>query len=791
MPRVPSEFVPQVPLQDGQMPAYQAPEVVPMRSFAGEQQAEMGTAMRNTGNVVWRIGQIIADEINEARVKESDVQLANAANTILRGEQGYFTHKGKAAEDQFGSAESALNEAANSILDGLDNDAQKAVFRQIAARNLNQWKGSMADYRNREVRDYNIGTSIARKDMYVDAAVQEIGVNGRTQQYEVDAQVAIRSTQEAMMLQGIPLGSPMMQEAEKKVWMSIASGSVRRMADSRMYQRALDYLEEEQRSGRLSEKDVGAMRSGLLERRRGQMAGELAYSIKNSGTFESESGTGNYRMPVDSGDVQVTTDENKRMKYSVLADTPIHAPTDAVVEDVGEDGVTLRASDGTIMHFNGVGRPMVTQGQKVNQRAVIGIPRQSEDGRAEFTYTMTRNGVVLSPTNPNTLPIGLGKQEFKPPTSLSEALSLANQIPDQDLRKDTLAELRNLYAQDAERYQAERIDAIVGVKSQIAQQMEAEKDLPMEQRRIVTRTQVIEALGDKRLFLTDKDIQDIVDMTPTPQYVDLMFQAGRLTPEQLKNYADVVSPADYARMQAALTNPQYQEYRITQEELDEIFTEVGMSDYVNPKKGSRFETESINVRRNVNDLIRNIQVEKGRKLTREEREGAIKDALGVHVWKKGAMFWAPERAMVSASTEADKRPVRGKKADGSDEDYATYKARLDEWRSRSGAVARFGETEERIPVAQVRSAMTELAIIGQPVTYEYAVPTARAMEMMADARIPGDQIRRVLRDTANMDPNARALAVEYLMLQNRAVTTQSVIAADNELKAGAGKGKRR
>ena len=45
MPRIPSEFVPGAALQDGALPPVQAPgEVVPMRSYAGEQQAEMGNS---------------------------------------------------------------------------------------------------------------------------------------------------------------------------------------------------------------------------------------------------------------------------------------------------------------------------------------------------------------------------------------------------------------------------------------------------------------------------------------------------------------------------------------------------------------------------------------------------------------------------------------------------------------------------------------------------------------------------------------------------------------------------
>jgi hypothetical protein len=776
MPRVPSQFVPQVAPQDGGTPPVQATEVVPMRSFAGEQQAQMGQAMTQLGNVTWRIGQIIQDEVNEAKIKESEVQLGNYANEILRGRDGYFNTEGKLAEDRFPEFESALNESANKILDSLDNDMQKSMFRTLAARNLSNWKGAMADHRNRKVRDYNINSTIARADMYVDNAATELAERGRTGSFDVTSSMAIKSIQDAMMLRGVPLGSPMMKEAEQNVWAGIANLAVRKMSESRMYERALDYLTQEQRNGHLSERKANDLRAPLIERRRAQMAPEIAFSIKNSGTIESESGTGNYVMPVTGGDIQITTDANKRYKYSVLPDTPVNSPTDGTVTGVSDDGteITVQSSDGTSMRFTGMGKVMVRKGQEVAQNAIIGLPARDGD-RASFQYEMHRGNVVIDPAKPNTLPVVINREGGRTgaPTSLAEALAIANQIPDQELRKAVIAETRNLYAYDGEQFNARRMDAISNAKLWAAEFLLRQRNNPEGQQQVITRSMLIEQMsGRGREFMTDEDIQSIVDMTGTPAYVLNEWESRRMTIDEInRKYADIVAPEDLRKMRKESENPKFQEFRIVQDELDEILGELNMTSYVNPEKGSTEEAAALAIRRNVNEMVRRAQVDRGQPLEASEREKIIKDALGIHVWKKGTVWWYPQRAM--EETYLDEDAFQPKREGETDDEY---RLRLDKWRTDAEEVIRTPDNM-RVPAWQVREAMFEIAAAGERINYEESVvPVARMMNMMDNRSVSSDEMRRIMRVTAgNMTPNQRTRAIEDLFNREEPITAESVM----------------
>jgi murein DD-endopeptidase MepM/ murein hydrolase activator NlpD len=783
MPRVPSQFVPQVGLQDGALPPVQPAEVVPMRSFAGEQQQQMGQSMERLGNVTWRIGQIIEDEMNEARIKEAEIQLGTAATNILRGQNGYFTTDGRLAEDAFMPAADALDSEATRIRDSLDNDMQRATFTQLAQRNLLQWKGSMADHRNRKVREYNIGTSVARADMYADAATAELATRGRTNAFDVDAAVAIKSIQEAMMLQGVPLGSPQMIEAEQKVWGKIATNGVKQMADARMYQSALEYLDEERDAGHISESVYTGLRAPLLDRRRQQVGEDYAYSIKNSGTLESSAGTGNFINPVLSGDVEVTTSPEKRIRYSVLPNTPIHAPSNATVVAVDGDTLTLRASDGTRMHFYGVGTVNVEKGQKVRQNMIIGTPKRSEDGRAAFEYAMTRNDISIMPSNPNRIPIvgADGKEvEFRPPTDLAEALGIANMIPDREERRTAIAALNNLYAYDAAQFAARRMSGIADAKLWVADLMAKEAEKPTGEALVVTRKMVTDYAREKGHlpYMTLEDIQSIVEDTPTPDWIKARFESRDMTMQELERYADVIDPREFAEMRQKLNDPALQEYRIAQEELEEIFLEIGMDSYVNPAKDSKEEKAAITIRRNVNDLIRRAQ-SGAAKLDRESRERIIKEALAVHVWKPGPWYfpiWEGTRAMELQMSDASARPQM---RDG--ESAAAYELRLDAWTRNAEARIRAEGDSREIPAWQVREAIFEIAAAGERIQYEGSVvPVARMLTFMSDANVPSDEMRRVMRVTAGrMTPAERTAAVESLVQRNEAVNADSVMEEHN------------
>jgi len=113
MPQVPTSFVPQVGVSgEGANVQFVAPGVAPMQNLAAEQQIELGRTTQSVGQTLWRIGQIMTDDINSARAKQADTQFLDAANEILRGKQGYMYSRGQDAETQFQAAQDALAERA-------------------------------------------------------------------------------------------------------------------------------------------------------------------------------------------------------------------------------------------------------------------------------------------------------------------------------------------------------------------------------------------------------------------------------------------------------------------------------------------------------------------------------------------------------------------------------------------------------------------------------------------------------------------------------------------------------
>ena len=156
MPQVPTSFVPQVGVSgEGASVQFVAPGVAPMQNLAAEQQVELGRTTQSVGQTLWRIGQIMTDDINSARAKQADSQFLDAANEILRGQQGYMYSRGQDAESRFQAAQDALAERAQAIQDSLDNNVQRQMFQQATARNLSNFRTQMYGHRNEQVVKWN------------------------------------------------------------------------------------------------------------------------------------------------------------------------------------------------------------------------------------------------------------------------------------------------------------------------------------------------------------------------------------------------------------------------------------------------------------------------------------------------------------------------------------------------------------------------------------------------------------------------------------------------------------
>lgn len=483
MPTVPTSFVPQVsPQGDGGMVPLQAPPVEGVRNALPEQQIRFGEAMRGAGNVSFRIGQQLQDSIDEAAAKAADVELSQFSNNILRGKDGYLGLQGKDADTRYEETNSAILSAANGIQSRLKNKTQVELFNQSASRNIVQFQGQMGAHWNNEVPKYLAMESNARAIQSSQDAINSYSFSDAG--YVESTAKAKAETAKGLSYLGIYEGSAQYDQSMKKVSSGITAGVVSRLMDENSYQEGLYYLEEQNKSKLIDEPTYQSLRSGLIANRDRQMVIELTYAIRNGYPLTAPSGTGNYSTPVVGGEI-VSFSENEYTKdgkkvlsgltLEVSSGTQIRSPGRSTVEDYkeGSSTVTLRNEDGTQFHFQGIVPLNIKNGDKIARNQIIGVAMDDKEnpGKANLTYSFTKDGKLKDPQNANVLVENVDVPETN---TLQSQLARARQIPNLEMRNQVESSLRQEYARDAALY----ADAYNDLKFQIYNMYAAGTEIP-------------------------------------------------------------------------------------------------------------------------------------------------------------------------------------------------------------------------------------------------------------------------------------------------------------------------
>ena len=483
MPTVPTSFVPQVsPQGDGGMVPLQAPPVEGVRNALPEQQIRFGEAMRSAGNVSFRIGQQLQDSIDEAAAKAADVELSQFSNNILRGKDGYLGLQGKDADTRYEETNSAILSAANGIQSRLKNKTQVELFNQSASRNIVQFQGQMGAHWNNEVPKYLAMESNARA---IQSSQDAINLRSFSDAGYVESTAKAKAeTAKGLSYLGIYEGSAQYDQSMKKVSSGITAGVVSRLMDENSYQEGLYYLEEQNKSKLIDEPTYQSLRSGLIANRDRQMRIELTYAIRNGYPLTTRSGTGNYSTPVVGGEI-VSFSENEYTKdgkkvlsgltLEVSSGTQIRSPGRSTVEDYteGSSTVTLRNEDGTQFHFQGIVPLNIKNGDKIARNQIIGMAMDDKEnpGKANLTYSFTKDGKLKDPQNANVLVENVDVPETN---TLQSQLARARQIPNLEMRNQVELSLRQEYARDAALY----ADAYNDLKFQIYNMYAAGTEIP-------------------------------------------------------------------------------------------------------------------------------------------------------------------------------------------------------------------------------------------------------------------------------------------------------------------------
>jgi hypothetical protein len=629
MPTVPTSFVPQVsPQGDGGMVPLQAPPVEGVRNALPEQQIRFGEAMRSAGNVSFRIGQQLQDSIDEAAAKAADVELSQFSNNILRGKDGYLGLQGKDADTRYEETNSAILSAANGIQSRLKNKTQVELFNQSASRNIVQFQGQMGAHWNNEVPKYLAMESNARAIQSSQDAINSY--SSFSNAYLESIAKAEAETATGLSYLGIYKGSAQYDQSMKKVRSGITAGVVSRLMDENSYQDGLYYLEEQNKSKLIDEPTYQSLRSGLIANRDRQMRIELTYAIRNGYPLTTPSGTGNYSTPVVGGEIvsfsenEYSTKDGKKvlsgLTLEVGSGTQIRSPGRSTVKDYEEGGstVTLRNEDGTQFHFQGIVPLNIKQGDKIARNQIIGVAMDDKEnpGKANLTYSFTKDGKLKDPQNANDLVEDVGGPKIN---TLQDQLARARQIPNLEMRNQVESSLRQEYAQDVDAFNKAYNENKLAIYN-----MYAAGVLPNQEKEFEKRFAFLTP-DDRQKFNAPINAQKQEQASLNAELE--ITQAGGPTPELLEKHSGNLTGPKLIAYMKQMQTVRSSSASFDQEKFGLLLRQNGLAAYANPKEDDKLK--ALQMRDAVNTEIQRQMDFTGKEPSNEEKQrimmGVIKD----------------------------------------------------------------------------------------------------------------------------------------------------------------------
>jgi len=285
MPTVPTTFVPQVaPQVGGDIGQFQAPQIATAENLAAQQEVRFGQAMTQAGNVAFRVGSAIQDDIDDANAKAADTWMLTNANDLLRGQNGYLRSVGKSAVDGFQGTQEALVALGQQALDRTTNDTQKRMLEPVIARNMMTFQTQLLDHYQRETKVYAIGEAKARADMRVQLAIQDASnrdVPGS--EYRVNEGLALQEITRAGELSGFAPDSAQMTALKQGITTSITQGVVNRMMMDNEYDAAYKFTREQIKGGMVEREAGDRLMTAIDANRDRWMVGDYTSNILQYG----------------------------------------------------------------------------------------------------------------------------------------------------------------------------------------------------------------------------------------------------------------------------------------------------------------------------------------------------------------------------------------------------------------------------------------------------------------------------------------------------------------------------
>ena len=627
MPTVPTSFVPQADIssQAGVAP-FEATPGQPAQNLAAGQTVELGNALVQAGNVEYRIGAIMQDNLNDGNAKQAETQWLTQAQDMLRGQNGYFNAYGKDADTNYQATQDALSASANSVMDGLGNDTQKAMFMQAASRNMAQFRGQMLEHKSREAMRFAANESQARAVNYISNAVNEYQSRGQVDQdgqpvgaFNASAMTAINETREYAKSVGIPLNSFQMLEMERGVTTAITGGVVNRLMLNDEYKAALDYVVSQKENGLIDEKAAQSLLTSVSANRDRQMSSELDESISLYGTLTTPAGTSNFTTPVKGGLMTLVTRPGKDgatlpvgVSITAEAETPIVSPSDGiVVSKIGEETV-IRMDDGSEVTFVGVGKinneDQLFEGKRLKRDDLIGAFAENQP----LSYRIVRNGEPIDIGSVNSLIPTMNSDAARRPQTEEEALAIAGLIDRREIRDVVKQKISQRWSRDRAMAAQENQRVVEAVTR--AQLADPNAAIPPAMFAALTPDQQSDALRYTRKA-NDMDVMLQIAENPSILTREFVFaNKSKLTNETFIKLLDQVGSGKLieATVDADLVN---------------ATLAVGNIELT--------KEQSLQMRVNIEKKIYEMQSDTGKKLDRDQKQMIIDRTIADTVYKPG------------------------------------------------------------------------------------------------------------------------------------------------------------
>jgi len=647
MPTVPSNFVPQADMQGGGEVPLQAPGVEPVRNLAADQQVQLGEAMTRAGNVAWNVGSNIQDKIDEAGAKAADVQNLNSIQQILIGQNGYLLKEGKNAIDNFQPAHEAMAQSANSIIDGLPNETQKSMAKYAMARNMLSAQGQMLDHKNKQARVYSLNEADARVAQVAYLAGKSVYKSELTDENghpvgEYNENIGIMAAENADIIQQLqlPPNSYQALQIKQKSMGKVATAAVSTFTKDGNFVGAKNWLKKQEDNQLLDESTGLSLGDFVDKNQKRQGAIEAARSYIDHGYGKSYAMFG-YSPIVDALSSRIvevpkgTANEDNGVTYKVAPNAEIKSPQDSVVEltetTKGKNAITLRMKDGTKAIIDGVGELFVYKGQSINSGMKIATA-----GTSDIHYSMQRNDQYINPTQANFFNTMTDITNAKPAVSLRDALNMANEIHNPDLREMIRSNIKSMWDENMSLQHSETAN----LELKFYQWAAKNPGKTVEQ----TPPEFQLAIHEMNPKFLDEFNDSIKKKTSEATLLDYALHPEKYNTQELILASDL-NPQEKVKAVENLRSLDASNIALDQKQMEQTLFSAGQDKVANPtgteeeklpyiKQGLLFVQE-------VKTRIASKQQALGRKLTQPEKQKEMDEALMVSIpATMGGGFWS-------------------------------------------------------------------------------------------------------------------------------------------------------